>query len=207
MAAQHQLNADHRGLYGPTSAYYAAVEQQGRLTLHLHTMLWIRGAPSPQSMRERLLADDSEFEKEMIRYLDEMQTGQLLTGPMESVKKHGEHKSSQDAPTEPAEDPTQTMPVPPPAPCHCGEGHCSCEVNRRTWWNSFKETVDNLVLRVQIHKCIRKRAARKAESDSTGKKDPLEGIKGCKGDDDVCDARFPREYIEQSFVDRLTGAI
>ncbi|KAL1738834.1 hypothetical protein HDZ31DRAFT_13240, partial [Schizophyllum fasciatum] len=28
-----------------------------------------------------------------------------------------------------------------------------------------------------------------------------------KGDDDVCDARFPREYIEQSFVDRLTGAI
>ncbi|KAL1727242.1 hypothetical protein EV714DRAFT_194597, partial [Schizophyllum commune] len=221
------VNADHRGLYGPTSAYYAAVEQQGRLTLHLHTMLWIRGAPSPQTMRERLLADDSEFEKEMIRYLDEMQTGQLLTGSMEAVKErmpikpqgkneeadiHHLHKpedrqSASHAPTEPAEDPTQTMPVPPPAPCKCGVRNCACELKRRTWWKSFRETVDNLILRVQIHKCIRKRAARKADMNSTGKKDPLEGIKGCKGDDNICDARFPREYIEQSFVDRMTGAI
>ena len=221
------VNADHRGLYGPTSAYYAAVEQQGRLTLHLHTMLWIRGAPSPQTMRERLLADDSEFEKEMIRYLDEMQTGQLLTGSMEAVKErmpikpqgkneeadiHHLHKpedrqSASHAPTEPAEDPTQTMPVPPPAPCTCGVRTCACELKRRTWWKSFRETVDNLILRVQIHKCIRKRAARKADTNSTGKKDPLEGIKGCKGDDNICDARFPREYIEQSFVDRMTGAI
>ncbi|KAL1684490.1 hypothetical protein GGG16DRAFT_34399, partial [Schizophyllum commune] len=221
------VNADHRGLYGPTSAYYAAVEQQGRLTLHLHTMLWIRGAPSPQTMRERLLADDSEFEKEMIRYLDEMQTGQLLTGSMEAVKErmpikpqgkneeadiHHLHKpedrqSASHTPTEPAEDPTQTMPVPPPAPCKCGVRNCACELKRRTWWKSFRETVDNLILRVQIHKCIRKRAARKADMNSTGKKDPLEGIKGCKGDDNICDARFPREYIEQSFVDRMTGAI
>lgn len=37
----------HRGYYGNTSAYYGTVEQQGRLTLHLHLLLWIRGALTP----------------------------------------------------------------------------------------------------------------------------------------------------------------
>jgi len=30
------VDADHSGLYGDTSSYYGTVEQQGRLTLHLH---------------------------------------------------------------------------------------------------------------------------------------------------------------------------
>ena len=34
----------HRGLYGDTEAFYATVEQQGRLTLHLYMLLWIKGA-------------------------------------------------------------------------------------------------------------------------------------------------------------------
>ena len=44
------VNSDHRGLYGDTDAYYRTVEQQGRLTLHLHMLLWILGALSPQEM-------------------------------------------------------------------------------------------------------------------------------------------------------------
>ncbi|KAI4294442.1 hypothetical protein K525DRAFT_153172, partial [Schizophyllum commune Loenen D] len=200
------VGAPHRGLYGPTSAYYAAVEQQGRLTLHLHSMVWIRGAPSPQTIRDRLLAGDSEFEKDMIRYLEEMQTGQFLTGDMESVK------ARQDAADAAAskfayEDPTQTLPVPPPPPCRCKKQSCQCEARRKSWWTSFKDTVDDLILRVQIHRCIRKRGARAAISKSTGKKDPMEGIKGCKGDDGVCEARFPRDYVSKSYVDRVTGAI
>jgi hypothetical protein len=42
------VGADHSGIYGDTSAYYGTVEQQGRLTLHLHMLLWIRGSLSPQ---------------------------------------------------------------------------------------------------------------------------------------------------------------
>ena len=34
-----EINAKHRGLYGDTEAYYGTVEQQGRLTLHLHLLL------------------------------------------------------------------------------------------------------------------------------------------------------------------------
>ncbi|TRM55928.1 hypothetical protein BD626DRAFT_415190, partial [Schizophyllum amplum] len=197
------VGAHRRGIYGPTSAYYGAVEQQGRLTLHLHTMLWIRGALSPQDIRDKLLAGPgSDFEKDMIRYLEEMQTGQFLTGDMDDVKKRVEEASSY-------EDPTQTLPDPPPNRCACSRTPCSCAEARASWWARFKSVVDDLILRVQIHKCIRKKSGRSAEAGDARphKKDPLEGIKGCKTDEGVCDARFPREYVKESYVDRITGAI
>ena len=40
----------HPGLYGETKAFYGTVEQQGRLTLHLHMLIWILGALSPQEI-------------------------------------------------------------------------------------------------------------------------------------------------------------
>ncbi|KAL1736321.1 hypothetical protein EV714DRAFT_174919, partial [Schizophyllum commune] len=199
------VGSGRRGFYGPTSAYYGAVEQQGRLTLHLHTMLWIRGAPSPQTIRDRLLAGNTTFEAEMIRYLEEMQTGQFLTGDMDTVKAH--QQKSATAPGIMSDDPTQTLPTPPPDPCKCHAHACDCEQKRTSWWTMFRDTVDNLILRVQIHRCIRKRTARAATYTESGKKDPLEGVKGCKGDDGICDARFPRDYVSKSYVDRITGAI
>ena len=45
------IKAGHRGLYGDTGGYYGTVEQQGRLSLHLHMLLWINGSVSPQEMR------------------------------------------------------------------------------------------------------------------------------------------------------------
>src|SRR5882762_8690822 len=36
------VDTDHPGIYGDTAAYYGTVEQQGRLTLHMHMLLWIR---------------------------------------------------------------------------------------------------------------------------------------------------------------------
>ncbi|KAL1725088.1 hypothetical protein EV714DRAFT_196384, partial [Schizophyllum commune] len=201
------VGLNRRGLFGPTSAYYAAVEQQGRLTLHLHSMIWVRGAPSPQLIRDRLMNGDSAFEAEMIRYLEEMHTGQLLTGDMESVKARRIAGEEDEAQPRTREDPTQTMPIPPPSVCRCKGGNCNCEIQRRSWWSAFKDTVDALILRVQIHRCIRKKAARTATHSANGTKDPMEGIKGCKGDDDVCDARFPRDFVGESYVDRVTGAI
>lgn len=44
------IDEDHPGLYGNTSAYYGTVEQQGRLTLHLHLLLWIAGSLAPQDI-------------------------------------------------------------------------------------------------------------------------------------------------------------
>ena len=36
-------STDRTGAYGKTAGYYSTVEQQGRLTLHLHMLIWIRG--------------------------------------------------------------------------------------------------------------------------------------------------------------------
>jgi hypothetical protein len=54
MFIKHMLrvNQDHSGLYGKTATYYATVEQQGRLTLHLHMILWILNSLSPQEIRD-----------------------------------------------------------------------------------------------------------------------------------------------------------
>lgn len=71
---------NHPGLYGETSGYYGTVEQQGRLTLHLHLLLWIDGALSPQEIRDRLMADDSSFQKDLIEYLEGVHKGEFLTG-------------------------------------------------------------------------------------------------------------------------------
>jgi hypothetical protein len=40
----------HPGVFGETSDYYGTVEQQGRLTLHLHMLIWIKSALSPQEI-------------------------------------------------------------------------------------------------------------------------------------------------------------
>ena len=46
------VDADHPGIYGDTSLYYGTVKQQGHLTLHLYMLLWIKGALTPQEIRD-----------------------------------------------------------------------------------------------------------------------------------------------------------
>ena len=55
------LEKDHHGPYGKTAGYYDMVEQQGRLTLHLHMLLWIQGSPSPEELCSKILDPDSDF--------------------------------------------------------------------------------------------------------------------------------------------------
>jgi hypothetical protein len=43
------------GLFGHANAYYGTVEQQGWLTLHLHMLIWILNALSPQDIRDRIM--------------------------------------------------------------------------------------------------------------------------------------------------------
>ena len=57
------FGADHPGVFGKTAAYYGTVEQQGRLTLHLHLLLWIEGSLSPDETRKRLLDPESDFHR------------------------------------------------------------------------------------------------------------------------------------------------
>jgi hypothetical protein len=80
------IGTDHPGLYGDTAGYYGIVEQQGHLTLHLQIVLWILNALSPQDICNRLLNDDSKFQRSLIQYLEGCHTGDFLTGSLEHVK-------------------------------------------------------------------------------------------------------------------------
>ena len=46
------------GLFGECETFYGMVEAQGRGTLHCHLLLWIKGNPSPQELRDRLTGED-----------------------------------------------------------------------------------------------------------------------------------------------------
>jgi hypothetical protein len=74
------VDQDHLSIYGDTSAYYGTVEQQGRLTLHLHLLLWISGSFTPQEIRNRIMDVNSEFQKKMVEYLESLCVGEFLTG-------------------------------------------------------------------------------------------------------------------------------
>src|SRR6202167_2120612 len=140
------VNQEHLGLYGKTAAYYATVEQQGRLTLHLHMLLWILNSLSPQEIRDRIMDPNSDFQKKIVEYLESVHVGEFMTGTMDEVKEQVQENMKADE----YKDPAQTLPDAPPEPTDC---KCeSCE-NTANWWQNFKNTVDDLILRSNVHKC------------------------------------------------------
>jgi hypothetical protein len=62
------------------------VEQQGRLTLHLHMWLWIKGALTPQEICDQIMDPKTDFQKKMVEYLESVDMGEFITGSLEDVK-------------------------------------------------------------------------------------------------------------------------
>ena len=189
------VNQDHPGLYGKTAAYYATVEQQGRLTLHLHMLLWILNSLSPQEIRDRIMDPNSDFQKKIVEYLESVHVGEFMTGTMDEVKEQvQENMKSKEY-----RDPTQTLPDAPPKPTDCDCDKCeSCE-STANWWQSFKNTVDDLVLRSNVHKC--------RTSIPADEKKQKKERRGCINKHGNCKARFPRQTFEKTEVDPKTGAL
>lgn len=181
------------GIFGKTAAYYGTVEQQGRMTLHLHMLVWVACALSPQEVKDRLMSEDSSFVRDLVLYIEHCQVGEFLTGSMQTVR---ERFSSEAA----VDDPTQTLPsVPPPRPpVHCEESGCDCmdcDAFRR-WSSHYNETIDRVLLQSNVHKCY---VRRDVVVDGVEKKH-VTG-KGCLNRDGVCTARFPRAIFQESVVD------
>jgi hypothetical protein len=57
------------GIFGPLSAYYGMVEAQNRGTLHIHLLLWIKGAPHPDTLYDKLVTDTT-FQTKLFTYLE-----------------------------------------------------------------------------------------------------------------------------------------
>jgi hypothetical protein len=59
-------NSGKNGVFGDTDGYYGTVEEQGRLTLHLHLLLWVKGSLTPQEIRDKLISEDNIFQQCLI---------------------------------------------------------------------------------------------------------------------------------------------
>jgi len=180
------FGGNHIGLYGKTAGYYGTVEQQGRLTLHLHMLLWIANSLTPQEIHDKILDPLSDFQKQIVEYLESVCAGEFLTGTLEQVQDSISAKDDAN--------PDRTLPnlvLPEPAPEQCIDGHVAnkhcrkCEKSQ-TWWEKFKSTVDELLFRLNRHKCY------------SGCTDPKYG---------TCKARFPRSTFFETSFDPTTGAL
>ena len=193
------VNTDHPGLYGKTSAYYGTVEQQGRLTLHLHILVWIAGSPSPDEIRKRLMDPTSDFQHLLIKYLESTHIGKFLTGTKDDVL----DQLSINATKKDYIDPTDVLPSPPPDPCkeNCKLESCSPCQNLSEWWSFFKFTVDRIVALSNIHTCF-------STKKKDGTQDKRRPFLGCL--DNVwnkCKACFPHPIFPESSVDPVTGVL
>ncbi|TFK53371.1 hypothetical protein OE88DRAFT_1711412 [Heliocybe sulcata] len=175
------IQSDHEGLYGKTSAYYGTVEQQGRLTLHLHLLLWITNSLSPQDVRERIMDVNSDFQMRIIAYLEGTHQGEFIGNNIQQVQAEVDFQMSHPD----YKDPTQTLPEAPPPRCsHAMDTSCEDCKETHEWKQQFKNVVNDLLLKSNMHKC-RNHCK----------------VKG------ICKARFPREVILQTNIDMLTGYI
>jgi hypothetical protein len=96
-------------------------------------------------------------------------------------------------------DPTQTLPDPPPEYTECKCHECESCKNTANWWKKFRNTVDDLILRSNVHKC--------RTSIPADEKKQKKERRGCINKDGNCKARFPRQIFEETQVDPKTGAL
>ena len=196
--------ADNReGFYGPTSGYYRTVEQQGRLTLHMHMLLWIAGNLNPEQMRAKILSEDSEWRKSLLSWLEKCHSGDFLSGTHADVSAHCEQLRGDVS----YADPTQTLPVPPPPPCKVhldSENKVQIDCKQcnefKLWDNKYQSTTDDLLLRSNVHSCTKG-----TKKDGTRKKGQT--YVSCMDNRwGKCKARFPRPVVPESVIDE-TGAV
>ena len=173
------------GLYEKISEYYRTVEQQGRLTLHMHMLIWIKHALTPQEIRDKIMDPESDFQKRMVEYLEAAHIGEFMDSTMTEVS----DKLKKDTMQNPDRDvPTTTLPsLAPLSTCNCiHEANCDRCQKDVTWWSTLKATVNELLYLTNTHTC---------HSGCTNNK-----YGNCK-------SRFPRKIISATQVDPTTGAL
>ncbi|KAJ7262509.1 hypothetical protein C8J57DRAFT_1436426 [Mycena rebaudengoi] len=155
-------------------------------------LVWIASALSPQEIRDKISAPDAAFQKSLVDYLESTHIGHFLTGTMEQVRARVPHFSNrskgihdiledEDVSRYPVgySDPTQMLPVAPLAPCECKRNTCPKCSALSAWRRHYVDTVDDLMLRSNVHSCR----------------------------DGSCSARFPREAHLKTEVNVNDGSI
>ncbi len=174
------VDSEESGLFGKPSAYYGTVEQQGRLTLHIHLLVWIVNSLSPQEIRNRIMDSTSDFQTKMIEYLERAHQAEYIDSDLDTVKPYVLEVEKT------ATRPSELLPDPPPAFCNCSLDSCiPCKVYQ-DWKDSYKDTLNHILYRANRHTCSKT---------------------NCRNKYNTCKSRFPRQIFESSMVDPETGAI
>jgi hypothetical protein len=56
-ATQHQVKS-RIGVFGPVTAYFGVIESQGRGSLHLHMLIWLKNSPPSEEMEDLLQQEE-----------------------------------------------------------------------------------------------------------------------------------------------------
>jgi hypothetical protein len=93
---------------------------------------------------------ESNFQRRLVEYLESVHVGEFMTGPMEKVASNVEHLATNLE----YKDPTQTLPRQPPPLCkHPIKDDCARCKRHQDWQSKFKTTVDDILLKSNVHKC------------------------------------------------------
>lgn len=181
------MNNNQIGLFGKTEGYYGTVEEQGRNALHLHLLLWLISALTPQQIRDRLLDADNSFQKSLIEYLESLHQGSYISrDPIEiqanleaSENSDGSHTSNSIFTL-----PTALLPKCAKHSDNNREAHCIACVKLENWTSDSERPVHQIICQTSCHSY---------HEGCTGARYPK------------CKSQFPREVISESKVDPKTG--
>ncbi|KAJ7671786.1 hypothetical protein B0H17DRAFT_948152, partial [Mycena rosella] len=164
---------------------YTRSEQQGRLTLHLHLLLWVVNAMSPQEIRDKVIGPRTYFRRRLILYLESCHRAELFEGTTSSTAARKAKRNLTEnvgSDSEPHighsqhQSPTHTLAMSPPPMCPDSKCDKTCPtcVRLGRWSLRYKK-------RLMTSFYAR--------------------MNGCLTKSGVCRARFPRDVFEVSGVD------
>ena len=166
---------DRKGLFGPVDSYYGTVEQQGRLTLHVHMLVFVSNALPLDDVKKRLVSKDEEFKDRLLRYLESCHTGDYLPDifSIDAIEADREARNV-------AFRLQQELPEPVPKGCDNRCGICVECLTREKWFESFPSKVNEIVRCSNRHTCSTASCKKNARAD--------------------CKARFPRPLFPETTI-------
>ena len=190
------------GYFGNVNAYFGSVEQQGRTTLHLHTLIWVRKAMTPQQIRDRILSGDSAFLQALVEYLEAAHVGEF-SKPLSDVQKDILQRKVVETPFV---DLQLQMPVPSPScSCRCDLPTCQSCIKFNQWFAKYNTDCDQLASKLNAHICKSAKESKKKKEEDAPEARETRAV--CKDTNGQCKACMPRELFSQTYFDSVTGAI
>jgi hypothetical protein len=132
----NSVSEEDNGIFGRCNGYYAIVEAQRRGILHCHMLIWLKGNPTPQELRDRM-KEDPLFRDKMFAWLESIISCQLPSTQEVVVETSGELKA--DAYKEGKADPRLT------------KEPLIATMTEEDFEAAFKQTVGDLVIESNWH--------------------------------------------------------